>query len=230
MVRLSEGSRALTAFRAEADAFAAGLDELTAAQWQAPTRCTPWRVLDVVGHVITALGRVPPMVAGDAPDQPDTTAIGYYRADHRFSESANAERVRTAQGRASAADVPGLARELTETVGSVITCCRRQPPDRVVRTRHGDAMTLPDFLTTRVVELAVHGLDVADAVRRQPWLTAPAAEHVQQLLFGGDWRDSVATLGWDPVTVLRKSTARAPVTAAESVQLAGLGLRALTLG
>ena len=57
----------------------------------------------------------------------------------------------------------------------MVTICRHERAGRIVQTRHGDAMLLTDFLTTRVVELAVHGLDVADVLEQQPWLTAPAA-------------------------------------------------------
>lgn len=55
----------------------------------------------------------------------------------------------------------------------MIASCQREPDERVVKTRHGDAMLLSDFLSTRVLELAVHGLDVADAVGAEPWLSAP---------------------------------------------------------
>ncbi|MFD0591208.1 hypothetical protein ACFQZ4_00275 [Catellatospora coxensis] len=55
---------------------------------------------------------------------------------------------------------------------------------RLVTTRHGDPMRLTDFQVTRVVELAVHGLDLADALGVAPWLTAQAAGVVEGLLFG----------------------------------------------
>ena len=32
-------------------------------------------------------------------------------------------------------------------------------------------MTLADFVTTRVVEVAVHGIDLADAIGRPRWTT-----------------------------------------------------------
>jgi uncharacterized protein (TIGR03083 family) len=212
------------AFRAEAEAFTTALGQLTTGEWGQPTRCVPWRVRDVVGHVVTVLSRVPEMVAAAAPQQTDTTATAYYRADHRFSRAANADRVRVAQDRAASLD------DLTATVDEVLAAIRHEPPGRIVRTRHGDAMLLSDFLLTRVVELAVHGLDVADAVHRHPWLTPAAAGELQALLFGPDWRTAVAALGWDPVTLLRKATGRAPVTEAESIRLADQGLRPLTLG
>ena len=149
---LPDGADArLEAFREESDAFVRALVGLPTSAWDRRTRCDPWQVRDVVGHVITVLARVPDMV-------------------------------------------------------------------------------LSEFLTTRIVESAVHGLDVADAAGREPWLTTAAAEHLQQLLFGPDWHTSVAALGWDPVTVLRKTTGRGSVTAQEDAELKRLGLRSLTLG
>jgi hypothetical protein len=91
-------------------------------------------------------------------------------------------------------------------------------------------MLLSDFLITRLFETAVHGLDVADAVDLPPWLSSSAARHLHHALFGADWRAAVATLDWDPVTVLRKATGRASVTEQESARLTEVGLRRLTLG
>lgn len=212
------------AFRVEAGALLAALGDLTGSDWERPTRCTPWRVRDVTGHVITVLSRVPEMVAAPAPQRPDTDAAGYYRGDHRFSAEANADRVRAAQSREVS------AAELASAVRAVLGACRSEPAGRVVRTRHGDAMLLTCFVTTRLVEVAVHGLDLADALDRPPWLTTAAIGHLLELLFGPTWRASVAGLGWDPVTVVRRATGRGPVTPAERRALAGAGLRGLTLG
>jgi uncharacterized protein (TIGR03083 family) len=221
---------ALGAFCDEASAFVAALGGLDAQAWQRPTRCVPWQVRDVVGHVILALARVPEMVDATAPDRPDTTATSYYRADDRFSSTANAERVQAAHDRAADPDAASLVNDLADMVQTVVMSCLWEPVDRVVRSPHRDAMLLSDFLITRVVELAVHGLDVADAVGMEPWLTTSATELLQRLLFGQAWRTAVATLDWDPVTLLRKTSGRGNVTADESTELISLGLRALTLG
>lgn len=219
---------ALTAFADEARAFVEALRVLPEAAWDRPTRCAPWRVRDVVGHVVTVLARVPPMVAAAAPERADTTATGYYRGDDRFNAAANADRVRSAQERA--ADVAVLADDLARVAERVVEVCRSQSADRVVRTRHGDAMLLSDFLLTRLFETAVHGLDVADAVERPPWLTASAAGHLLPTLFGPEWPAAVATLGGDHAAVLRTATGRTPLTDDEETRLAALGLRRLALG
>ncbi|GGM07815.1 maleylpyruvate isomerase N-terminal domain-containing protein [Micromonospora yangpuensis] len=221
---------ALTALRAESAAFVAALDQLSPPDWEQPTRCTPWRVRDVVGHVVTVLARVADATGGPRPHRPEITATDYYRPDHRFSAAANDERIATARSRATEADTTQLGRDLSTTVATVVTASRHEPADRTVRTRHGDAMLLTDFLTTRVVELAVHGLDVADALRQPPWLTTPAAHHLQRLLLGPHWRTAADILGWPPVTLLRRATGRAPLGPDESAALARLGLRGLALG
>ncbi|MFY1702293.1 maleylpyruvate isomerase family mycothiol-dependent enzyme [Micromonospora sp. WMMA1923] len=220
----------LTALRAETAALVAVLDRLGPPDWEQPTRCAPWTVRDMVGHVVTVLARVADATAGARPHRPDTTATDYYRPDHRFSATSNDDRITTACARATDVEPTLLVRDLSATLTTVVTTCRQEPPGRIVRTRHGDAMLLTDFLTTRLVEVAVHGLDVADALRQPPWLTTPAAHHLQRLLFGPRWRSAVDTLDWDPVTLLRKTTGRTPVDPDESAALARLGLRGLTLG
>ncbi|GGN36135.1 uncharacterized protein (TIGR03083 family) [Actinoplanes campanulatus] len=213
------------ALDAECEAFVRALRALPPSAWDLPTRCTPWTVRDVVGHVITVLGRVPAMVAAPEPETADVSATGYYRADDRFGAEANAERVRTAQ-----ALTGDLATRLADVAAQVRTVCSPEPDDRLVRTRHADAMLLGDFLLTRIVETTVHGVDVADAAGVPPWLTGPAGERVLALLFGPLWRESVAALGGDPLTVIRKATGRAPLTPVERDRLDAAGLRPLTLG
>ncbi|MEW2144044.1 maleylpyruvate isomerase N-terminal domain-containing protein, partial [Micromonospora vinacea] len=102
------------------------------------------------------------------------------------------------------------------------------PPDRVVRTRHGDAMRLGEFLRTRVVEVGVHGLDLAAALGRSPWLTPSAAVVVAELLTGG--RPAPAGLGWDRLTLICKTTGRAAVTAPERAMIDAAGFRWLAFG
>ncbi len=77
-------------------------------------------------------------------------------------------------------------------------------PRRVVRTRHGDLMLLGDFLVTRVVELGVHGLDLAAALDRAPWLTPQAAGVVAELLMVAGGTETL-----DPLVRLRRGR-RAP--------------------
>jgi uncharacterized protein (TIGR03083 family) len=237
--RIPEGGRlssVLEAFRVEAQALSAALGGLPAGEWELPTRCTPWTVRELVGHVRVTVAWLPGMLAGPAPKKAEVSAAEYYRPDDRFDATTNQRRINLARTYASE-QVSGkaLTADLTATWQRAYELCRAERPERVVRTRHGDAMLLSQFLITRVVEVAVHGLDIADAPRREPWLTTPAADVVMELLGPGRAQlgsaaSDFAQLGWDRPTFLRKATGREPLDAAERAQLDRLGIRWLTLG
>ncbi|MFF1601306.1 maleylpyruvate isomerase N-terminal domain-containing protein [Streptomyces mirabilis] len=128
---------------------------------------------------------LPGMLAAPAPTCAEVSAAEYCRPDDRFAPGTNAARIALAQDHA-AEQLSGaaLADDFNATWQEVDRLCRAEPEGRVVRTRHGDPMLLSEFLLTRVVEVAVHGLDLADVLGCQPWLTAEAADLVQGLLLG----------------------------------------------
>jgi hypothetical protein len=91
-------------------------------------------------------------------------------------------------------------------------------------------MTLTDFLTTRVVEVAVHGIDLADALDRPRWTTPEAAQTVTALLLGHDHAAALAGLGLDQVAFIAKATGRDEFTAAERAAVEQRGITWLALG
>ncbi|MGW2275145.1 maleylpyruvate isomerase N-terminal domain-containing protein [Streptomyces yangpuensis] len=223
--------RVLEAFRREAGALTDAMSELSAAEWGLPTRCTPWSVLDLLGHVCVVIDWLPGMLDAPAPDEPEISAAEYYRPDDRFSPRTNGSRIALAQNRAvGAADGAAFAQEFAAVWQRVEQLCRVEQADRTVRTRHGDAMLLSEFLLTRVVEVAVHGFDLADALGREPWLTPVAGDAVAELLLGTDHTSAVDELGWTRTRFLRKATGREPLNEAEAVQVERLGIRWLALG
>jgi hypothetical protein len=50
------------------------------------------------------------------------------------------------------------------------------------------------FPLTRVAEVAIHGLDMADALGREPWLTVESGAAVPALLLGPDQVDAAREL------------------------------------
>jgi uncharacterized protein (TIGR03083 family) len=215
----------LAAFVAEASALAGALSEVTEEAWERPSPCPPWTVAGLFGHVIVTVDRVPGMIAAAPPPAATVDAAGYYRPDERFSPPTNATRIAAGDDRA-ALPGPALVTEFTTISGYVAQLCRREPAGRVVRTRHGDAMLLTDFLLTRVVEVAVHGIDLAVALGRPAWTTPEAADAVCGLLLGG----GAVPLGWDRATFVRKATGRAAMTEAERAAMTRAGIRRLALG
>ncbi|MFG1609344.1 maleylpyruvate isomerase N-terminal domain-containing protein [Actinoplanes sp. NPDC049265] len=173
----------LDVLRSESDTLIRALGDLPAVAWERPTRCTPWLIRDLTGHLVVTMSRLPGMVAGPAPARAEVTAAGYYRPDGRFDAGTDADRVESARRHAAGASPADLIATLAESCHAAIVAAAGQSPGRVVLTRHGDPMLLTEFLTTRVVELGLHGLDIADAAGRPPWITAAATDHLLRLLF-----------------------------------------------
>ncbi|WP_234439998.1 maleylpyruvate isomerase family mycothiol-dependent enzyme [Streptomyces bicolor] len=201
------------------------------AEWSLPTRCAPWTVSELLAHVRVVIAWLPGMLAAPAPLHAEVSAVEYYRPDERFAPETNAARIALAQDHA-AEQLSGaaLAQTFDATWQEADRLCRVAPDGRVVRTRHGDPMLLSEFLLTRVVEVAVHGLDLADALGREPWITPQAADVVQDLLLGQDSSAALEKLGWSQLHFLRKATGRDPMTREEAAEVNRLGIRWLTLG
>lgn len=223
----------LSAFDAESRRLADVADGLDDASFARPSPCVPWTAGELLFHVRMTMERLGGMLAEPEPDGSCLVdAPGYYRADQRFSAAVNDDRV--ASARHGAAALPGAverARALRDATNRAWALITAAPPERVVRTRHGDRMLLTEFLRTRVLELAVHGLDLAVAVDRAPWMTEPAAAVVSELLLpAADAARLVAAAGWDRVTLIAKLTGRVPLTAPEAGLAGSLGIRWLALG
>jgi hypothetical protein len=77
-------------------------------------------------------------------------------------------------------------------------------------------MLLTEFAKTRVVELAVHGLDVAAGLGREPWLTPPAADVLAELMLpDGTATRLCASLGVDTAGLIARLTGRVTLSPPE---------------
>ena len=222
MVRIM-ASATIAAVRAEAAALAnvaAGLADTDLAR---PSACPPWTVGDLLGHVIIAMSRIGQAIAtpDDVPSEM-VTAAGYYRPDHRFSAAVNDDRIATAQTLAARlGNAAAIAVALDRTCRD--GCQLLEQGDRIIRTRHGDRMQLTEFGKTRVVELGVHGLDVAGGLGREPWLTPPAADVLTELMLpDGTATRLCASLGVDMAGLIARLTGRVTLSPTEEELLRGV--------
>jgi uncharacterized protein (TIGR03083 family) len=223
------------AFGAESQRLSEVLAGVDDAAFARASGCPPWSVAELAFHVRMTIGRLPGMLDGPslAPAGAGlVSATGYYRADGRFSDATHADRIRSAQlGAAALPDAGARARDFRTAREQAWGLLQVTPPGRVVRTRHGDPMLLSEFLRTRVFELAVHGLDLAAALEREPWMTGLAAEVTGELLVPASAGARLrAETGWDRVTLIAKLTGRSPLTSVEGRLIEPLGSTRLALG
>ncbi|MGW7313843.1 maleylpyruvate isomerase N-terminal domain-containing protein [Streptomyces sp. NPDC054854] len=228
---VTDPGRILRAFGLEARALSHAMEGLSDQEWKHPTRCAPWTVRELLAHVRMAIAWLPGMLKAPEPDRAQISAAEHYRSDDRFSPPANAARIAQAQHHVTEmADGTALATDFAELSQRVERTCRAEPAHRVVSNRHGDAMFLSDFLLTRVLELAIHGLDLADALERESWLTEEAETAICELMLGPEWLAVAHKLRWEHMTLLRKATGRATLDTAEVTETQRTGIRPLTLG
>jgi uncharacterized protein (TIGR03083 family) len=223
------------ALTAEAAALSRVVARLDGTDLGRPSPCPPWTVGELVCHILIAADRIREALA-----EPEPTGGGlvstaaYYRPDERFSATTNADRIATAQGLAeqlAAGGGPALAAELDRRSAVSADLLMTAPAARAVRTRHGDPMLLTDFARTRVVELGVHGLDVAIGLHREPWLTDQAAMILTDLLVpAGDAVQVSAQLGCGRIGLVARLTGRTALSPADERGLADLGIARLALG
>lgn len=231
--------QAVEAFRAEAAALSHVVAGLSDGELGRPSPCPPWTVADLLCHIIIAAGRIGQAIdaAGTAggPAADLVTAAGYYNPDLRFSAAANADRIDIAGALAARlGTAAAIGAGLTAAARGSLELLETVPPDQEVRTRHGDRMLLSQFAVTRVVELAVHGLDVALGLHRSPWLTDQAARVLEGLLLPAlsqhDIQGLRDQLGVDRAGLIAALTGRAPLSAADEVTLTRYGATRLALG
>ncbi len=223
------------AFRAEASALCAVVAGLTDADLGRPSPCPPWTIAGLLCHVIIATDRVRPAIEAAGRAHGDVvTAAGYYRPDERFSATVNADRIDVAAALAARlGTVAAIRAELTAATERTLAILAAGPADQLVRTRHGDPMLLSEFAVTRVVELGVHGLDLAAGLDRQPWLTSEATVVLIDLLVPGGASTAqalCARLECDRTGLVARLTGRVPLSATDSAVLAEYGLTRLALG
>ena len=160
-----------------------------------------WTVAELVVHTTRAASTIVDYAGVPAERILDAPA-DYYVAvlDKEGIHETVAERARA---QASEIDVP-LRQYVTTAFWEAEQVLARTPANQVLGTRAG-GITLVDYLPTRVVELVVHGIDLADALGRDPVVPRVAMEVTLETL--GDLavrRPDVV----DPAQIVRALTGR----------------------
>jgi uncharacterized protein (TIGR03083 family) len=202
--------------------------ELPEEDFVLPTRCTAWNVKELLGHMFRDVDRTNTALDEPPPAAADTDSVSYWRAYDPVAD---------------APDIADRAKQIAESYGwgselavawddmwrRALARVEQAERTRIVKT-WGPALTMDEFLRTRVLEITVHGLDLADALKRPPRATEEGLEITTEILTGLLRREPPAAVGWDPVTFIDKGTGRSALDDAERASLAALAERFPLLG
>jgi uncharacterized protein (TIGR03083 family) len=215
----------LVALRQETVALSAVLHPLDPAQFDRPTNCPPWDLRELVVHTAASVSIPSPFPSVD-PQSVPSSAADYYRRPERNTRQyrqRNVERTRQLSRQVLAGTSP--ARWFDEVTHDAVTKLSEDDLNRIVLISERGAMRLADWVITRVISVAAHGLDVALTLGRQPWTTSSAMTVIRPVFVELVGAEPPASLNWDDHTLLATATGRRALTAEERILLGPLRRR-----
>lgn len=180
----------LEAFRAEAEALDDALAQVTIEDLARPTNCPPWNVKELLVHIG---GGLPPAgVLRSTTQRPLLDAVTNYQRPERATTAYHEDNVRRTQAKAATIDDGDVRQVLTRRWQDSLADWEGRPDGPV--EGHMGVILLSDFVLTRVIAHAAHGLDVAISLGLRPWTTREAFDVMRPVwlaLLGAevDWDD-----------------------------------------
>jgi uncharacterized protein (TIGR03083 family) len=180
--------------------------ELPEAHFARPTRLPAWNVKQLLAHMWRDMDRLRSALGDEPPEAADADAMTYWRA---YDPAARGPEIAGRAREVAARFATGgqLAADFERTWTEGVALATGEPPDRLIAT-WGPTMRLDEFLATRVVEIAVHGLDLAHALDRRPWLSREGSGIVRRILDGLLDAELPLLIGWDELAFIEAGTGR----------------------
>jgi uncharacterized protein (TIGR03083 family) len=190
---------------------------LTEAEWETPTKLVPldpaqphWTVFELAGHFDISIGLTRMLIANQSDGQPGRDRVSFFIFPRSEVAPVVYDYAYTMVAGKTPADMPNV---LKETFSKTIEEARATPPD-TVGSGYYALMRLDEFVTSRVVEAVVHGVDLTNALDREP-MAKPAAVATTAAIL--DELLARRRLGVDPGG-LGASQARRPSSAADRLR------------
>ena len=212
----------LVALREETEALSTVLRTLDATQFDQPTNCPPWDLRELVVHTAASVGIRTPFPSADAQSVSSSAADYYRRPERSTSEyrQSNVDLTRQLARQLPADTSP--AQWFDEVTQDALTKLSHDDLNRIVLISRRGAMKLADYVLTRVVSLAAHGLDVALTLGRPSWTTPAAMTVIRPVFVKLMGAEPPASLNWDDQALLATATGRRALTAEEQERLGPL--------
>jgi hypothetical protein len=180
-------------------------DPAVSANWSQPSALADFSVAGLACHVAYQITRTVPTLAGPPGGSAIPVLEHYTRNAWVTSGTEGADNVqirRASEQRAAATTAQALADEVDAAVAELRRVVPAEPVGRVVDFREW-GLTVDDFLLTRVMELVVHGDDLAVSIGvPTPEMPAAATEATIRLLA------SIAAWRHGPLAVVRALSRR----------------------
>lgn len=147
---------------------------LTEHEWRLPTKLVPldpvkphWTVFELAGHFDISIGLTRMLIADLQEGQPGRDRVSFFIFPRSEVAPVVYDYAFTMVEGKTPADMPGV---LHETFTKTIEESRATPPEAIGPGYYA-LMQLGEFVPSRVVEAVVHGLDLTDALGRDPIAT-----------------------------------------------------------
>lgn len=200
------------------EALEATLANLAPEDWARPTLlkpvtpdAPPWTVLELAAHMDVFMGIALGLMAEPQDGPPALDGASFCIASSDGSQGAVLYQYMADHARGQ---TPGTMLEAVHgTFKQALESARANPPDTVGPAFYG-LIRLDEFLVTRIAEAVVHGLDLTDALGREPLPMPKAAPIAAALLDEVLARTRVpgrpADLGDDDLAFIRAASGRGP--------------------
>ncbi len=141
-------------------------------EWGMPTKLVPldaslrhWTVFELAGHFDISIGLTRMLIADPSPGgQPGRDRVSFFIFPRSEVAPVVYDYAYTMVDGKTPADMPGV---LDETFSKTIEESRANPPS-LIGSGYYALMELGEFVPSRVVEAIVHGMDLTDALGREP--------------------------------------------------------------
>jgi uncharacterized protein (TIGR03083 family) len=213
----------LAALRQECECISQAVLDLPEEQFQRPTRCTAWDVNGLLAHLFRETQRITTALAQPPAPRVDADAVSYWR---RYDPVTNARRTieRARQVVAAYGGGADLAAAFNHAWRMALDAATTVDPARPTRSWE-PLLVFEEFLKTRLVELTVHGLDLAHALGHPPWASQQGLRTTREVLVGLLGAPLPDELAWDEITLAEKGTGRQPLSQPERRHLGPLAER-----
>jgi uncharacterized protein (TIGR03083 family) len=185
-----------------------------------PTRCPPWSIKELLGHLWRDIDRLRTCLESP-PDEPvERDAVTYWRSYDPVADgpaiSDRAKEIADAY-----ASGPDLARSFAEMWPPRLEAVEAADPSRSVQT-FGPVLRLDEFMRTRVLETAVHRLDLLHALGEERTVAPASAGVIVPVLIALLGSPFPEALGWSDLEIVEAGTGRRQIGLREAEVLGEL--------